>query len=166
MALLVRDLPGAAESAPDLFETPDRALLWETVTRGGPDLRLLRASALGARLPSAGGELALPLARIPGYRVEAAALLLAGGRAKAARDALLQPPALSGRDEGERLRIEALLLAAELRLLGEPSSRPPARRARGSRRLSHPPAAPGTPRPDTPQATVAERSTHRTGDDS
>ena len=36
MTLLVRDLPGAAESAPDLFEPSDRALLWETVTRGRP----------------------------------------------------------------------------------------------------------------------------------
>ncbi len=151
MTLLVRDLPGAAESAPDLFEPPDRALLWETVTRGGPELRLLRATALGARLPSAAAELALPLAKIPGYRLEAAALLLAGGRAKAARDALVRPPALAGRDEAERLRIEALLLAAELRLLGEPvlaaadaprarapAAFPPARRLRG-------PARPGPP---------------------
>ena len=155
MTLLVRDLPGAAESAPDLFETPDRALLWEAVTRGGPELRLVRASALGARFPSAAAELALPLAKIPGYRLEAAALLLAGGRAKAARDALAKPPALSGRDEAERLRIEALLVAAELRLLGEPSPRPPTRRARGSRPASRPPAAPGSPRPGPPEATVA-----------
>ncbi|HYN43983.1 MAG TPA: lytic transglycosylase domain-containing protein [Thermoanaerobaculia bacterium] len=155
MTLLVRDLPGAAESAPDLFETPDRALLWETVTRGGPQLRLLRASALGARLPSAAAELALPLANAPGYRLDAAAILLAGGRAKAARDALVRPPSLAGRDEGERLRIEALLLAAELRLLGEPSSQPPTRRAKGSRRPSRPPVAPGTARPATPEATVA-----------
>ncbi|MBK9089168.1 MAG: lytic transglycosylase domain-containing protein [Holophagales bacterium] len=154
MTLLVRDLPGAAESAPDLFETPDRALLWETVTRGSPELRLLRASALGARLPSAAAELALPLAKIPGTRLEAATLLLAGGHAKAARDALVRPPALSGRNEGDRLRIEVLLLAAELRLLGEPSSRPSTRRGRGSRTPSRPPAAPGTPRPSPPETTV------------
>ncbi len=155
MTLFVRDLPGAAESAPDLFETPDRALLWEAATRGGPELRLLRASALGARLPSAAAELALPLASVPGYRLEAATLLLAGGRAKAARDALVRPPALSGRDEGERVRIEALLLTAELRLLGEPSSHPPTRRGRRARPHSRPPIAPGTPRPSAPETTVA-----------
>jgi soluble lytic murein transglycosylase len=155
MTRLVRDLPGAAESAPDLFETPDRALLWETVTLGGPDVRLLRASALGARFPSAAAELALPLAKTSGYRLEAAALLLAGGRAKAARDALVRPPALSGREERERLRIEAVLLATELRLLGEPPSRPTTRRGRGSRPPSRPPAAPGTPRPDPPESAVA-----------
>ncbi len=154
MADLVRDLPGAAESAPDLFEPPDRALLWETVTRASPELRLLRASALGVRLPSAGAELALPLAKIPGARLEAAALLLAGGHAKAARDALVRPPALSGRNEEERLRIEALLLAAELRLLGEPSSRPSTRRGKRSHPPSRPPAAPGTPRPRPAEATV------------
>lgn len=154
MTLLVRDLPGAAESAPDLFEPPDRALLWQTVAHGSPELRLLRASALGLRLPSAAAELALPLARIPGTRLEAATLLLAGGRAKAAREALVSPPALSGRDEGERLRIEALLLAAELRLLGEPSSRPPTRRRKRSQTPSRPPAAPGAPRPVPPEATV------------
>ena len=128
MAALVRDLPGAAESAPDLFEPADRTLLWETVTRGGPDLRLLRAGALATRLPSAGAELALPLANTPGFRLDAAALLLAGGRAKAARDALVKPPAVSGRSDAERLRIESILLAAELRLLGEPSPRPSSRR--------------------------------------
>ena len=121
----------------------------------GPQLRLLRASALAARLPSAAAELALPLAKIPGTRLEAAALLLAGGRAKAARDALVGPPALAGRDEGERLRIDALLLAAQLRLLGEPAPRPPTRRGRGSRSPSRPPPAPGTARPGPPETTVA-----------
>lgn len=155
MALLVRDLPGAAESAPDLFEAPDRALLWETVAHGGPGLRLLRATALGLRLPSAAAELSLPLAKAPGYRLEAAALLLAGGRAKAARDALVRPPALSGRTEGERRRIESLLLSAELRLLGEPSSHPPTRHGRRARPAARLPAAPGTPRPGPPETTVA-----------
>lgn len=155
MALLVRDLPGAAESAPDLFDSGDRTLLWETVTRGGPQLRLLRATALGARLPPAAAELALPLAKVPGYRLEAAALLLAGGRAKAARDALVHPPALSGLDDAQRLRIEALLVSAELRLLGDPSLRPPSRRTRSGKKPAHPPAAPGTRRPDPPETIVS-----------
>ncbi len=159
MAALVRDLPGAAESAPDLFETADRGLLWETVTRGGPELRLLRASALGSRLPSAGAELALPLAKLSGFRLEAAALLLAGGRAKEAREALVRPPALSGRNDAERLRIEALTLSAELRLLGAPSPGPAARRSPGHKAPSQPPPAPGTPRASpAPQAVESFRA--------
>ncbi|MBK9964720.1 MAG: lytic transglycosylase domain-containing protein [Holophagales bacterium] len=155
MTLLVRDLPGAPESAPDLFEPPDRSLFWEASTRGGPEVRLLRVAALAVRLPAAAADLAAPLATIPGYRLEASAFLLAGGHAKAAREALVRAPALAGRDEKERLRIETLLLASELRLLGEESPRPPARRPRGSRRPSRPPAAPGTPRPNAPEEIVA-----------
>ena len=155
MAALVRELPGAAESAPDLFEPADRTLLWETVTRGGPELRLHRAGALATRLPSAAAELALPLAKTPGFRLDAAALLLAGGRAKTARDALVKPPAVSGRSDAERLRIESILLAAELRLLGEPSPRPSSRRAKGRKAPVRPPAAPGTPRAGPPAETVA-----------
>lgn len=155
ITLLVRDLPGAPESAPDLFEPPDRSLFWEASTRGGPEVRLLRVAALADRLPAAAAELAAPLATLPGYRLEAAAFLLAGGRAKGAREALVRAPALAGRDERERLRIETLLLASELRLLGDESSRPPARRPHGSRRPSGPPAAPGTPRPDAPEEIVA-----------
>jgi soluble lytic murein transglycosylase-like protein len=147
MVLLVRDLPGAAESAPDLFEPADRKLLWETVARGGAELRLLRASALAPRLPSAAADLAFPLAKTPGYRLEAAALLLEGGRAKAARDALTRPSVLTGRDDAERLRIETLLLAADLRLLGEPPPGRPAQRGRRTRRTVRPPApAPASPR--------------------
>jgi soluble lytic murein transglycosylase-like protein len=155
MTGLVRDLPGAAESAPDLFEPVDRKLLWETVTRGGADLRLLRANALAARLPAAAADLAAPLARTPEYRLDAAALLLASGRAKAAREALVRPPALAGKDDAERLRIEALLLAADLRLLGEPApkkkSSPVRRRAKAPPR---PPPVPGAPRAAPPEGSI------------
>lgn len=160
LTLLVRDLPGAPESAPDLFEAPDRALFWEASTRSGAEVRLLRAVALVDRLPGAAAELAVPLAAVPGYRLEAAALLLSGGRAKAAREALGRPPALSGRDEKERLRIETLLLAAELRLLGEESPRPPSRRPHGSRRTPRPPAAPGAARPAFSEEVVAACRAH------
>ena len=155
MSALVRDRPGAPESAPDLFEPEDRRLLWETVAHGGPELRLLRATALVLRLPSAAAELATPLARTAGYRLEAAAILLAGGRAKSAREALAASPALAGRDEAERLRIESLLLSAELRLLGEPAQAPPARRPKRSKSPTRPPP-PGAARPAPPAESVRE----------
>ena len=145
-AALLRSVPDAPEVAPDLFEPADRTLLHETAVRGGAELTLLRANALSARQPSAAVDLALLLAKQPSFRLEAASLLLAGGQAKAARNALVRPPALEGRDTGERLRIERLLLAADLRLLGEPAK--PRRPTRGRRRAPvSPPAAPGTPRP-------------------
>jgi soluble lytic murein transglycosylase-like protein len=147
MTALVRDLPGSPESAPDLFEPADRKLLWEVVSRGDPGLRLLRATALAVRQPSAAAELALPLAKEPAHRLEAAALLLGGGRAKAARDALTKPSALAGRDDLERLRVEALLVAADLRLLGEPAAAPHATGRRNPKAPPRQPAAPGTPRP-------------------
>ncbi len=154
MAGLVRELPGAAESAPDLFAPADRTLLWETVARGGPDLRLARATALAPRLPSVAAELVAPLARAPGYRLQAAAILLAGGRAKAAREALVKPSALAGRDDAERLRVEALLLSADLRLVGEPETGPPARRPKRSKAAPRVPPAPGAARPAPPDPTV------------
>ncbi len=154
MAALVRDLPGAPEIAPDLFEPADRQLLWKTVTRPGSELRLLRATALADRQPSAAAELAAPLAKAPGYRLEAAALLLAGGRPKAARDALVRPPALAGRDDAERLRIEALLLAADLRLLSEPAAKKPPRRKSRQKAPRPAPPAPGTPRPAPAEETL------------
>jgi soluble lytic murein transglycosylase-like protein len=153
LAALVRELPGSPESAPDLFEAPDRALLWETVARGEPELRLRRATALASRVPAVAAELALPLARTAAYRLDAAALLLAGGRAREAREALTRPPALSGRDEGERLRVEALLLAVDLRLLSEPPPRPPTRRGRRPK-TGAPPPRPGSPRPAPPPEVV------------
>jgi len=155
MAALVRALPSSPETAPDLWEPADRKLLWETVTRGGPELRLARAAALGPRLPSAAAELAAPLAKAPGYRLEAAALLLAGGRAKAAREALTKPAAFAGRDAAERLRAEALLLSADLRLVGEPVAAKTGRRARRPARPPRAPAAPGTPRAPPAPAAVA-----------
>ena len=155
MAELARELPGCAESAPDLFTPEDRTLLYDVVVHGGPELRLLRAAALAPRLPAAAAELAAPLAKAPGFRVEAAALLLAGGRAKAARDALAGPPALAGKDDAERLRIEALLLSAQLRLAGEPAPGPPARRPKRSKTASRLPA-PGAPRPEPPDGAVRE----------
>lgn len=153
---LLRELPGSPESAPDLFEPADRKLLYEVVVRGEPGLRLLRATALSARQPSVAAELALPLAREPGFRLEAASLLLAGGRAKAARDALTKPSALAGRDEVERLRIEALLVGADLRLLGEPPPGASAAARRSSHAPARPPAAPGAPRPPPSPETAAQ----------
>jgi soluble lytic murein transglycosylase len=154
MEHLVRGVPEAAETAPDLFEPADRQLLFETVTRGARDLRLLRATALVSRLPGAAAELALPLAKTPEFRLEAAAILLAGGRAMAARDALVKPSALAGRDDAERLRIRALLLAADLRLLGEAATKKPVARGRRKKAPPRPPAVPGAPRAATPVATV------------
>jgi len=144
---LLRALPDAPEVAPDLFEKADRALFHETATRGGGALALLRATGLASRQPSAAADLALPLARKAGFRLEAAALLLAGGRPEAARNALVRPPALEGRDAAERLRVEALLLAAELRLLAEPARPRPATGRRRSRAPARTPAVPGAPRP-------------------
>jgi soluble lytic murein transglycosylase-like protein len=159
MKALVRDLPGSPESAPDLFEPADRKLLEEVVKRGDPALRLLRATALSVRQPSAAAELAIPLAREPAHRLEAAALLLAGGRAKAARDALTKPSALAGRDDRERIRVEALLVAADLRLLGEPPPAPRTAKRRRPKAPPRPPAAPGTPRPPpSPEEAAAFRS--------
>lgn len=142
MADLVRTFPDAPESAPDLFEPADRALLSRLLSRAAPELKLVRARGLARRNPSAAADLAAPLARIPAYRLEAADLLLAAGRARAARNALVKPSALAGRDDAERLRIEALLLAADLRLLDEPSRRTPTPRRRRAPRPA--PAAPGT----------------------
>lgn len=147
MATLVRDLPDAPEAAPDLFEPEDRRLFWEVVVRRGSDLRLLRARALSDRQPSAAAELALPLAKEPAYRLEAAALLLGGGRAKAARDALTKPSAFAGRDDAERLRAEALLLCADLRLLDERPAAPPAGRRTKRKSPPRPPPVPGARRP-------------------
>ncbi len=141
MADLVRTLPDAPEAAPDLFEPADRALLARVLVRAAPELKAVRARALARRSPSAAADLASPLARLPAHRLDAADLLLAAGRARAARDALVKPSALAGRDDAERLRIEALLLAADLRLLDEPARRPPAPRRRPAPRPT--PAVPG-----------------------
>ena len=141
MADLIRSLPDAPEAAPDLFEPADRALLARLLGRADPELKLIRARALARRSPSDAADLAAPLSRIPAFRLDAADLLLAAGRARAARNALVKPSALAGRDEAERLRIEALLLAADLRLLTEPARRKPAPRRRRAARPA--PAAPG-----------------------
>lgn len=156
LAALVRELPGSPESAPDLFEPEDLRLLHEVVTRGDPGLRLLRAVALSPRQPSAAAELALPLAKEPGFRLEAAALLLAGGRARAARDALTRPSALAGRDDAERLRAEVLLVASDLRLLGEPPAGAKPTGRRRSKATPRPPAVPGAPRPPPSPETAAD----------
>lgn len=147
MQALLRAVPDAPEVAPDLFESADRQLFHESAIKGGEELTLLRANGLASRQPSAAAELALPLARKPGFRLEAAALLLAGGRPEAARNSLVRPPALEGRDAAERLRIEALLLASELRLLAEPVKPRPVPRRRGARTPARAPAVPGAPRP-------------------
>jgi soluble lytic murein transglycosylase len=141
MADLVRAFPDAPESAPDHFEPADRALLARLLVRAAPELKLVRARALARRSPAAAADLAAPLARLPAHRLDAADLLLAAGRARAARDALVKPSALAGRDDAERLRIEALLLAADLRLLDEPARRKPAPRKRRAPRPA--PAVPG-----------------------
>lgn len=146
-AALLGAVPDAPEVAPDLFEAADRKLFHETAVRGGGELTLVRARALAGRQPSAAADLAVPLAKRPAFRLEAAALLLAGGRAKAARNALVKPPALEGRDAAERLRIEALLLSADLRLLGEPEKPKPAPRRKRGRAPSGAPAPPGAPSP-------------------
>ena len=149
MANLLRTLPDAPETAPDLFEPADHALLVRLLSRAAPELKLVRARALARRSPSAAADLAAPLARLPGYRLDAADLLLAAGRARAARDALVKPSALAGRDDAERLRIEVLLLAADFRLLDEPTRRAPAPRHRRAPRPA--PAVPGAP-PAPPDA--------------
>jgi len=149
MANLLRTFPDAPETAPDLFEPADHALLSRLLSRAAPELKLVRARALARRSPSAAADLAAPLARLPGYRLDTADLLLAAGRARAARDALVKPSALAGRDDGERLRIEVVLLAAEFRLLDEPTRRTPAPRHRRAPRPA--PAVPGAP-PAPPDA--------------
>ena len=156
MAALLRAHPGAPESARDLFEPPDLRLLGTAVERADPALRLLRANALAPRQPGAAAELAAPLARVAAFRLDAAALLLGGGRAKTAREALTRPAPLLARDEAERLRIEALLLGADLRLLGEPSPATPGRRPaprRGAAKAET--SVPWAPRPAAPPDAVA-----------
>lgn len=142
MADLVRTFPDAPERAPDLFEPADRALLSRLLSRATPELKLVRARGLVRWSPSAAADLAQTLVRIPAQRLEAADLLLGAGRARAARNALVKPSALAGRDDAERLRIEAILLAADLRLLDVPSRRSPAPRKRRAPRPA--PAVPGT----------------------
>ena len=141
MASLLRTIPDAPEAAPDLFEPLDHALLVRLLDRAAPELKLLRARALARRSPAAAADLAAPLARLPAYRLDAADLLLAAGRGRAAREALVKPSALAGRDDAERLRIEVLLLAADFRLLDEPARRTPAPRHRRAARPA--PAVPG-----------------------
>ena len=141
MASLLRTIPDAPEAAPDLFEPADHALLVRLLSRAAPELKLLRARALARRSPAAAADLAAPLARLPAYRLDAADLLLAAGRGRAAREALVKPSALAGRDDAERLRIEVLLLAADFRLLDEPARRTPAPRHRRAARPA--PAVPG-----------------------
>jgi len=156
MAELLRAYPGAPESARDLFEPADLRLVATTVEKGGSGLSLLRARALAPRLPGAAADLAAPLARVAELRLEAAALLLGGGRAKAARDALTKPTPLVARDEEGRIRIEALLLAADLRLVGDPSVGAPKRRP-PPRRGAHksPTTVPWAPRPAAPPDAAA-----------
>ncbi len=157
MADLVRAFPDAPEAAPDLFEPADGALLARVLARAAPELRLVRARALARRSPTAAADLAASLARSPAHRLDAADLLLAAGRARAARNALVKPSALAGRDDAERLRIEALLVAADLRLLDEPSRRTPATRRRRAPRPAPavPGALPAPPDPETLEAFTA-----------
>lgn len=148
MTDLLRAHPGAPESARDLFEPADLRLAATAVERAGPELRLLRARAIAPRSPGAAADLAAPLARVPALRLEAASLLLAGGRAKAAREALTKPAPVVARGDEERLRVEALLLGADLRLVGEPPAGAPKRRPsprRGAARDA--PPVPWAPRP-------------------
>ena len=157
MAALVRDLPGRRRVGPrPLRASRPGAPLGDRHARQAP------SCGSSGRPPSAPASRPRPPSwlsrsrRSPAHRLEAAALLLAGGRAKAARDALVRPPALAGRDEAERLRIEALLLAAELRLLGEPAvAAADAPRAKRSDAAFPTARRSGDPAPGPPEATVA-----------
>ena len=149
LAGLASGRPDAPEDAPDLFEPADHSLFRSAVASGNAELRLRRARALLGRDSGGAAGLALPLAKLPPFRLEAADVLLAAGRAKAARNALVRPSAFQGRDEAERLRVEALLLSADLRLLPDPARKRSATKPRRSRPASPPVRGVGpSPPPD------------------
>jgi soluble lytic murein transglycosylase-like protein len=138
LAMLARQIPDAPERAPDLFDEIDLTAYTVAVKTADIDVRLARARVLAPRAPKDAVALLKPPPSSPGDRLAAAEVHLLSGAPREALGLLQKPRPLAFADAASGLRVAALELSAELRLVGSgPSPRVPKRRKTRAARVPH-----------------------------
>ena len=129
LATLALQIPDAPERAPDLFDEIDLAAYSVAVNTATIDVRLARARMLAPRAPKDAALLLKPSPSSPGDRLAAAEITLLAGAPREALGLLQKPRPLAFEDAASGLRVAALGLSADLRLVGSgPSQRGPKRK--------------------------------------